>query len=77
MGKTWGQDPKEVGHMTSTVRKRRKMDVRAQLAFSFVHFYSIWNQSPQYGATTLRVGLLSSVKPLWKHPSGHAHEGAS
>lgn len=52
-------------HVASTARKRREMDAAAQLSLSLSFVFSLRIQP------LFRVGLLCSVKPLYRCPPGH------
>lgn len=51
------------GHTAPTVSKLTEMNVGAQLGFFLLQI-----PSPGMVISTFRVGLLSSVKPVCKHP---------
>lgn len=64
-------------HMATTVRKEKAMDVATQLHLSCSTF--IHSGSSVHGVVlhTFRIGLPSSLKPLYKHLDRHAQQCVS
>lgn len=54
------------GHMTP--RQEAEMNAGPSLP----HLCSVLDPSPWYAVATFWVGLLTSIRPLWKHPLTHA-----
>lgn len=62
-------EPEEPGQAAAKVRMQGEMAAGALSGF----FLSILGPQPGMLLSTNRVGLLSSIKPFWKHPHPHLH----